>query len=554
MVKKIFPIIIVLFFTIFAGFSLLHEGLPPTHDGEYHVIRFYEFDKVLRDGNLYPRFAPDLNYGLGVPLFNYVYPFPNYLASFFHIFGISFIDAFKLNMFFATILSGIFFYLWSRYFWGNLGGIVSSVFYIYSPYRFVDIYIRGSVGEVWALAFFPAFLWLITKSLKEKSKNSAFISGILLALVIFSHNILALLFFSFILIYLALIILQTKDRRGSFTLILYSIVTGLGLSAIFWLPALMEKHYVTGLQIYNIEENFPEIYQLIFPSWGSGFSGGDSQSQMSFQIGLANLLAVFLGVIGLIFYKGGSKEYRKTLILFLSCFVIIFFLMLKGSIIVWQTVPLMDYFQFPWRFLSIEILISSFLAGSIFKIKNSKILAFLLLSLVFFLGKDYTKVAYYHYRDDSYYTTRSNFIDGTNSPGNFFNTVWMKNIPDEKKKEKIVILGNGKISDILIKSEEYKFNLSLNQESKILINTAYFPGWIALVNGKDIEIKPNSEGIMELNAPKGSYVIEVRLEDTPVRKIAKLISLSVLIYLFYSLHLFRLLRYLHFLPNNNRMD
>ncbi len=86
---------LVLFAALFAAYPLLHSGLPPTHDGEYHVIRFYEFDKTLRDGNLYPLWGSDLNFTYGVPLFNYVYPLPNYVASFFHLLGSSFIDAFK---------------------------------------------------------------------------------------------------------------------------------------------------------------------------------------------------------------------------------------------------------------------------------------------------------------------------------------------------------------------------------------------------------------------------------------------------------------------------
>src|SRR5258706_12252282 len=94
-------IITVVLAACFAVFPLLHAGLLPTHDGEYHIIRFYEFDKTLRDGNLYPLWAADLNFKYGVPLFGYVYPLPNYVASFFHFFGTSFIDAFKFNMLFA---------------------------------------------------------------------------------------------------------------------------------------------------------------------------------------------------------------------------------------------------------------------------------------------------------------------------------------------------------------------------------------------------------------------------------------------------------------------
>src|SRR3989344_8580693 len=149
--EKKFALVIVLIVSFLAIASLFHRGLHPTHDGEYHVVRFYEFSKVIRDGDLYPRWAPDLNYGFGVPLFNYVYPLPNYLSFMTHLFGISFINSFKLIMFLSFVMGGIFFYFWARDFWGDLGGLVFSIVFLYSPYFFFDIYIRGSIGEVIAL-------------------------------------------------------------------------------------------------------------------------------------------------------------------------------------------------------------------------------------------------------------------------------------------------------------------------------------------------------------------------------------------------------------------
>src|SRR5581483_4214885 len=103
-ILKFKTLLFILFLSILPLLPLFHSGLFPTHDGEYHVIRFYEFYKVINSGDWYPRWAPDLNFGYGVPLFNYVYPFPNYVASFLHIFHISFIDGFKLNMAVASLI------------------------------------------------------------------------------------------------------------------------------------------------------------------------------------------------------------------------------------------------------------------------------------------------------------------------------------------------------------------------------------------------------------------------------------------------------------------
>lgn len=523
-ISFLLAIIIILSFAALSGFSLLRPGLPPTHDGEYHIIRFYEFDKVLREGNWYPRWAPDLNNGFGVPLFNYVYPLPNYIASFLHLFNISFIDAFKFQMFIAIIIGAVFFYLWSKIFWGNLGGVVSSMFYTFAPYHFVDIYIRGSVGEVWALALFPIFLWSITKYIKYKNKLFIPLSAIFLALVIFSHNILALMFFIFSIFYGLFLIVQNENKKSLLINFCLIIVFGLGLSSIFWLPALLEQKYVQGLQIYDITENFPETYQLMIPSWGSGFSGSDLKNQMSFQIGMVHLLGVMLSFILLILPKKNTASNNNLTIFFLSWFFIIFLLMLKASLPIWKTVPFMAYFQFPWRLLSLEILIASFLAGSIFSIYKSKFFALTLISLLVFLSFGYTKPAYYHQRNDNYYISRSNFIDGTNSVGNYFNTIWFNNRL-QKQKNKLELGQNDKIFSEKIESQKYNFNLFFDKPGYIIVNTAYFPGWAVFINGKEEKISSTADGRIVFNAPEGLVTLKIELLPTISRKVSTSLSL-----------------------------
>jgi len=538
MVKNILPLIIVGLFGFIAGLTLLHKGLSPTHDGEYHVVRFYEFYQTLQDGDWYPRWAPDLNNGYGIPLFNYVYPLPNYVSSFLHFLGASFIDSFKLGMFFATILGALFFYLWAKGFWGVWGGLVGSIFYTFAPYHFLDIYIRGSVGEVWALAFFPAFLWSVAIFLKHKKRTFFLLSTLFLALIIFSHNILALMFLPFALSYCGFLLLRDKGNRvdwGKWVKGIFVFFLGIGLSSIFWLPAFFEKQYVVGLEVFGFEDHFPELYQLIIPSWGSGFSGDDLGNSLSFQIGIANLLAVFLSLLFVFIYKKKNKN-SSIILFFIFLFFIIFFLMLKISLPIWKNVPFMNYFQFPWRLLSLEILIASFLSGSIFYFWKSKLLAICLIFLSFILGIGYAKPAYYHYRNDNYYLTRSNFIDGTNSPGNAFNTVFLESIPKKEKTKALFLKGHGKIEQKIVRSTLYLFKIKAESNSEILINTAYFPGWKVYAGESEVEIK-NRNGIISFFLPIGEHVVKVLFKNTIIRNVATFISIFsflVLIFLFTS--------------------
>ena len=93
---KYFSLIIVLLFAIFVSRHLLLPGFVPTHDGEYHIIRFWQFDKVIRSGNLLPLWAPDLDFGKGIPIFAYFYPLPNYISEIFVLLGFSYVKSLHL--------------------------------------------------------------------------------------------------------------------------------------------------------------------------------------------------------------------------------------------------------------------------------------------------------------------------------------------------------------------------------------------------------------------------------------------------------------------------
>ncbi len=560
--------LLVLLVAFLAGFPLLHSGLIPTHDGEYHVIRFYEFDKVLRTGNLYPRWAPDLLYGFGVPIFTFVYPLPNYIASFFHLLGGSFIDGFKLNMFSAILVGAVFFYLWAKEFWGSWGGVVGSIFYTFSPYHFVDVYIRGSVGEVWALAFFPACLWSITVGVKKRSLKHFALTSIFLALIIFSHNILALMFFIFYITYALFLISLNKNKLLNTKYVLLNTALALCASAIFWLPALIETKLVTGLQIFDIKSNFAEIYELIFPSWGSGFSGTSSADHLSYQIGIANLIVVLFCIIFVtknyakvvmlnlfqhlnIFRKipkqvrddnnnivNKSSEYYHSvsyLIFFLIWFFILCFLMLRISYPIWQNVPFMNFFQFPWRFLSLVILVCSFLASSIFYKKRSIWVFCIIALLPIIFGISYAKPPFYFNRSDNHYTSRSNFIDGTNSPGNVFNTIWQSG-PTKRETQKLVFkLGEGNIKNLISKPEEHRFLVFSKTSSEMALNISYFPSWHVYSGMTELKTHPSREGSIIFNLEKGNHPIKAVNNLTSIELLASLVSLSSVLVLIFLL-------------------
>ena len=73
-----------------AAFSLFVPGFFGASD-DLHIGWLYEMDKAIKMLQIPPRFVPDLSFGFGYPLFNFVFPLPFYIGEVFHLLGLNFL-------------------------------------------------------------------------------------------------------------------------------------------------------------------------------------------------------------------------------------------------------------------------------------------------------------------------------------------------------------------------------------------------------------------------------------------------------------------------------
>ena len=74
MVKKFWPAVILLVLGLFAARTLLGQGYFDGHDSQAHLVRLYQYDLALRDGQILPAWAGDLYGAKGYPVFIFAYP------------------------------------------------------------------------------------------------------------------------------------------------------------------------------------------------------------------------------------------------------------------------------------------------------------------------------------------------------------------------------------------------------------------------------------------------------------------------------------------------
>ncbi|MBU0618982.1 hypothetical protein KKD62_01975 [Patescibacteria group bacterium] len=471
------------------------SGYFLTDDGEWAIIRLASMMRILKSGQFPARWSYYLNHGYGYPLFNFVYPLPYYLGvplSF--IFGL--INTIKLEFALTVLLSGLGMYVLVKNFWGQAAGLLAAGFYLLAPFRLVNLYVRGSLGESWAMAFYPWIFWAI-------KTRRWLLTGFLLAGLILSHNVSALFFIPIAFIYS--LVIFSKHSKHDILNTIYCFVTAFALSAFFWLPALLEKKYLILSQsaLTDKSQHFISLSRLLFSPWGYGSPLSDAP--FTFQIGWPAMICASLGFV----LSLRSKKRNKFLKFGIWHLAFLIFTMLPISEPFWN-LSLLNQVDFPWRLLGPASFFLSLSAVSLAQKKAWRPLVVGALVLSAFLYLPQAKPAQSLVKSDGYYYSN----DATTTSADELMPVWVKQKPLQRPAEPL----------------QLDFSVNLNQAETLTINQLYFPGWQAWVDDQAVAVQPEGEqGLIGIPMPVGQHDVKVKLTSTPIQKLSNLISLFSLI-------------------------
>ncbi len=551
--KRFFGVAIVILFSFWAVKHLFIPGFFPMHD-DTQVARVFEMGKALRDGMLPVRWVADLAYGYGYPIFNFYAPLAYYVGGFFNLVGFDALAATKITMGLGIILSGIFMYLLAREFWGELGGVVAGLFYLYAPYHALDIYVRGDVAEFWAYAFLPLAFYGLWKLYKEQKWKFVALGALGYAGIILSHNLTAMMVTPFLIIVTLLYcyIAYRKKKLSTIYYLLSTIFLGLLVSAFYWIPALFEMHYTNVFsqigQGADFRDHFVCIKQLWDSPWGFGGSAGGCIDGLSFKIGKLHILLSFTAFLLTTLFIARAcpaerdesraiwSDKRLSIIIFSFLgFVIATFFTLEISKPVWEAIPLMAFFQYPWRFLLLASFFSSFLAGCIpwflqatirkdsFHSLSYAAVAVLLFFLLYFnirLFSPQTMLAKpaLDYTSDFALRWTMSRISDEYMPKDFAKPRGETEIITEK------ILGVQPLLSYQEKTQYVKAEVQVSKKPKPFgLSIAYFPAWKLYIDGKSASFEVTQKGLIVV-LPTGHHTIEVIFEQTPTEKMANILS------------------------------
>lgn len=580
-------LLLALLLSAFAIGPLLQPGyFWGGHDARHSVYFLFEFDRAIQDGVWYPRWAPDFAYCYGYPFFNIYGPLSTYTAEFFHLLGFGFTEAVKMVFGLSVLASAAAMYGFARRLIGPPGGLVAAVAYVYFPYHIFDLYVRVALAESVGFVFVPLVFWAFQEAVERPRPATVLAAGLAYSGLMFTSNLIALLFSPILALYLAILVLVRLNADQPLRLVspqslhllaanllnksagaIFGFALGLGLSAIFWLPAILEYRFVRVDQWiggrYDFHPYFVYFFQLFSPLWGFGSSVPGPNDRVSFQLGAVPTVLALLSLA--VTPRTEDARLRRALLFFQILSLAIVFLMLPAATPLWDNVSLVRMAQFPWRLLTICSVSLAFLSGSLLAGSDreaSNPLPAIALSVLLILSSY------------PYLTAQARDPAPTEGPVSLAalmrfqhsademtgSTAWVRRIPRWSNLADNALSGlpiatkvnYGAIppGDLLAvhsvemdSVHELLWVHAADESQSVTFYTTYYPGWNAYVyedlgeKAGDLkqrvgrlQARPaikttDPEGWMVVTVPRGDHFLLLRFEDTPVRTAGKAVTL-----------------------------
>jgi hypothetical protein len=594
-----------LLLTSFAAAPFLLPGyFWGANDARHHVYFLFEYDRLVQDGIWWPRWSPDFAFGYGYPFFNIYGPLSHFLAEILlHFFGFSHTAAVESVFVLSILGSAAAMYAFVRAWAGRGAALIAALVYTYVPYHLLNLYVRANLAESMAFVWLPLCLWTARETVLAAWRprfQASLLPGSLpdrpvwpwvvglavsYAGLMVTSNLVVILFTPLLAVYvltLTVVYALPPDvppgtvrwpqrfgywlRRCMWPAL--GGIAGLGLSAAFWLPMVLERSYVRVDQWfggrYDFRGHFVYLYQLFSPNWGFGVSMPGPLDPISFQLGAVALIFAVLGLLMVPWRSAG--RFRWEVAFFALAGILATIPALQFAARLWE-LPLLGALlqsaQFPWRWLVLTALCVSTLAGLVARnLRHGLSLPLLALATVVVLGSySYLQVQisepaegpvslaglmrFQQSSDEMTGSTRWVKEIPTWSPmADFYISQANQGLPVQPVDTKLdysmfdyKTFAAQSVAHTTVSEEVFYANTTAGPQT-LVFNHFYYPGWNAyLLDGQhgrrvqQVPIVPESTGTlgrMTVDVPPGEGHLLLVYEDTPPRTAGGTITLATI--------------------------
>lgn len=540
-----------------ATWSLFRPEFFKIHDFT-HAARISELARALNEGHFPVRWSQNLGFGYGMPLFNFYAPLPYYVGAGLFNLGLDIVLVIKLLYLICTILTAWGGFQLGKEWFGRWGGVLAAAALTLAPYRAVNLFVRGSLSEAWAIAFLPVILWGMTKVIRHQKTGWSWLVIGLVGLFL-SHNITTMLFVPiFLIVGLSLLLLEFWPKTAMFDWLgffkaIFNLATAglmsLGLAAFYLIPAFLEKDLtkfqstiISGYFDYRL--HFLYIRQFFNPAWMYGGSGWGPNDGISFYLGTGQLFGVLLLIFVLAsqvyrIFKHQEFNWSKNFNLVLIGIGVTgfsLFMSLEKTSKIWQTISILALAQFPWRWLATAIIGMTIIVAALPAFLPKKWWRSLLLALVWLVivvgsTSDFRPESYLKETEGYYYTQPAKIQSAMSDILPDYIPIQMaKNLtPPQNLWLNLDLTKN--IEVLINRTQEKLIKLKSATPVKLDIALADFPSWQVEIDGQTVAKNQGVLGNIQVTVPAGEHFVGVVWVGSQIENLSNYISLISLILL-----------------------
>ena len=373
---------------LFASMPLMLDYMPTGGDLGYHLHRIEGIAESILHGMFPARNAPHWQQGYGYASAIFYGETMLYPAALLRLIGFTVLDSYRLYFFLLTVAQVLVAYFcFKKLFGEKYIGLLCSVLYTLSIYRFYKTYYVGAVGETLGVLFLPflayGFYRVFTQDTGEKTYKKSWIPLTIGFSGLLQSHLLSCEMAGFFTVILCVILIKKVFRKETFLVLAKTVIYSCLLSAWFLVPFL--DYMLTGdFVIQNVSARtiqdrglYPSHLLVFFPGSGGNslFDGQGMFESAPFTLGASLSVALLAWLLLGFFRKLGLLTKEQRGLGSVAAFFALLAMIMSQSWFPWDTIhgwnsitqTLVSSLQFPTRWLSVASVTLVTLAGVLAK-------------------------------------------------------------------------------------------------------------------------------------------------------------------------------------------
>lgn len=510
-------------------------GIPDTVDLPQHFRFADTFYSSIINGDLFPGWAGNENFGYGDIGIRFYPPLAYYFLAIGRIIAGNWYDATWLTFMFWMVVGCFGIYYWARNWFSIKESSIIAIIYVLIPFHLNQLYTGfNPFSELAASSILTFCFAFLTKVLTREKTVYILGLGCFYALLIMTHLPTAIVG-SICLFGYSLTFCRKADFTKHVSKAALAVCIGLAASAFYWIRLITEMKWLNH-ESERYSQGFFDFAGNFFPL---SYHIKDKPVFNYLILDLTALITVLTFAFALVFLLNkqnnssdsiAEKSISKT-VLPVGIFAFLMFTPLSAP--VWELITPIQKIQFPLRWMPVAAMCGAIVFGAALnyvhragffkrKICFYAFFVFIVINLLFNFTYILHPSSYIPLERQKFEAKIKNLPD---EPSFYcWWAVWAK-LPALENTERLQT--DSRTNSILDwKTEHKSFFVDPGTPSNARIATFYYPFWKAMVNGRSVEVERDENGAILIPIPAEKVRVDLVFEEPPINNASGIFSLG----------------------------